>query len=387
MKVYSGEGLGSFYYELIRDITNHGRRITTRGHDCLEMPEPVLFVYEKPGHCWMRTPGRKFNPFFALAEIVWILMGSGDVEWISYFNSNMRRFADKDQPNFHGAYGLRMRKWGNDYPLYLADVEASSLELIGKESAPIDQIQHVVRKLREDPNSRQAVISMWDPVRDNLDKSADYPCNDLVIFSLREDVLDMTVVIRSNDVIWGTPYNAIQFSHLLSYVAGSRMVKMGKIYYFVQNLHYYFDLYKKTLATVLERAFSDDHAPKLKAEVIPNFDVVSPEEFTKTLANISYIFRNYRDIKIPLPVTQVRFTGGGYWNHTIPMMIWLYTVIKSGRVSDANDLDFLAERVVSLGEPLTSLILDFYEESQNQLAREVLHSCRRTLLPSSASSV
>lgn len=371
MKVYSGSGLGDFYYSLIRDITNRGRRITTRGHDCLEMPEPVLFVYEKPGHCWMRTPGRKFNPFFALAEIVWILMGSGDVEWISYFNSNMRRFADEGRPDFHGAYGLRMRKW--PFVLVAGD-------------HPIDQIEHVVRKLREDPNSRQAVISMWDPVRDNLNKSSDYPCNDLVIFSLRDDVLDMSVVIRSNDVIWGTPYNAIQFSHLLAYVAGSRNVKMGKIYYFVQNLHYYFDLYKKTLATVLERAFSDDHAPKMKAEVVPNFDVVSPEEFTKTLANVAHIFRNYRDIKIPLPVTQVRFTGGGYWNHTIPMMIWLYTVIKSGRVSDANDLDFLAERVVSLGEPLTSLILDFYEESKNQLAREVLHSCRRMLLPSSANS-
>src|SRR5271167_1899813 len=114
MKVYTGAGLGDFYFALIREITEHGKKIVTRGQTCLELPESVCLEYTRPGYCWMRIPGRKFNPFFALAEVMWILSGNGNVEWISYFNKQMLAYSDGKE-DFHGAYGLRIRKWPTHY--------------------------------------------------------------------------------------------------------------------------------------------------------------------------------------------------------------------------------------------------------------------------------
>jgi thymidylate synthase len=131
MKVYKGRGLGDFYYQMIRDITHEGREIVTRGQRCLELPEPVTLVYESPGYCWMDIPERRFNPFFALAEVPWILTGNGNAEWISYFNKQMLEYLDEGRIEFHGSYGLRMRHWTDD----------------NEELEVVDQIAHVARKL------------------------------------------------------------------------------------------------------------------------------------------------------------------------------------------------------------------------------------------------
>src|SRR5437899_4232202 len=258
LKLYSGAGLGDVYYQLIRAITERGRKINVRGLDCLEFPELVVLEYEAPGYCWMRIPGRKFNPFFALAEIPWILSGNGNVEWISYFNKNMKSFQDGNNPDFHGAYGLRIRKWPEKI---LVENEVTYNY--------IDQVRCVLQKLRADPNSRQAVISLWDPTRDN-GYSKDITCNNYIVYTLRNGILAQTVNIRSNDLIWGTPHNAIQFTHLQAYVAGMLGVRMGLFIYVIHNLHYYLDLYNPTLSNLIEKAY-DLNSHVLSAETLPCF--------------------------------------------------------------------------------------------------------------------
>src|SRR5207245_339720 len=129
-------------------------------------------------------------------------------------------------------------------------------------------IKEVVSKLQSDPYSRQAVISLWDPVHDNFEVSKDYPCNNVAYYSLRDGVLDQTVVIRSNDLVWGTPVNAIQWTHIQAHVAGLLGVQIGKLTYVIQNLHYYLDEYKPTLGLLIDRAFSGE---KLEAETMEGF--------------------------------------------------------------------------------------------------------------------
>lgn len=345
------------YYQLIRDITEHGWKIVTRGQECLELPEPVCLEYHRPGYCWMRIPNRKFNPFFALAEVMWILSGNGRVDWISYFNSQIVNWSDGKE-EFHGAYGTRIRKW----PCYWASY------------ASIDQIACAVNKLRKDPFSRQAVISLWDPDRDNPFKgkeSKDYPCNNVIYYSLRDEILDQTVVIRSNDVIWGTPYNAIQFSHLHALVAGMLGARMGRLTYVIQNLHYYINLYKPILANVIEQAYEK----RIQAEAVPSFCTVTEEDFDHAMAKVEKI-RGLVDGDgeslwfLPSKEKEVQ-NSLGYWGYIIPRMILMYAIIKKAYVKDT-DVDWLISQISSFGQPLADLIVDFYKDSTNPVAQRIL---------------
>ena len=357
MKVYSGNGLGDMYFALVREIARSGKEIPTRHGPCLELDEPVCLRYETPGHCWMTIPGRGFNPFFALAEVIWILSGSGDVEWISYFNSKMRMFSD-GSANFHGAYGLRMRAWPSSIGEYLS----------------LDQIGLAINKLRKDPFSRQAVVSLWDPMRDNLVKSKDYPCNNILYFRLRDGVLDQTVIQRSCDLVWGAPHNAVQFSHVHAYVAGALGAKIGKFHYFIQNLHYYLDLYKPTLAKLITQAFDEPEMrwPTVKAEVVPGFGPVTGEEFEEVSASVNRMMSSLSQ-KIRYSKSQAR---SDYWGYLIPKMLWIYRMVKSDPIEMAPRL---SEYILELPQPLRDLALMYYEDKTYGIAKEVHSTCVRML--------
>lgn len=349
MRIYSGDGIGDIYYDLIRDITEHGRKIVTRGHECLELPGLVILEYQVPGACWMRIPGRKFNPFFALAEIPWILSGNGNVEWISYFNSNMRSFSDGDE-NFHGSYGRRIRKW------YSATRDSET-----------DQILAVVKKLKADPFSRQAIISLWDPFLDNAYESKDIPCNNHICYTLRDGKLHQTVTIRSNDVVWGTPHNAVQFTHLHAYVAGLLGVKMGLFTYVIHNLHYYLNQYKPTLSNLIDRAY-DVVSPyhKLTAEVLEGFTTFGDSELHRMVQAVDDTKAFYEKGTGSFGASQ------GVYTDRIADTIKLFIIAKSGKLPG---LAF--EIMADLPELMRELIIDFCEGSSILTLRRISEHLRR----------
>lgn len=367
MKVYTGNGLGDMYFALVREIARNGKQIPTRHGPCLELDEPVCLRYEMPGHCWMTIPGRGFNPFFALAEVMWILAGNGNVEWISYFNSNMRKFADEGKEEFHGAYGLRMRAWPSNEASYIT----------------LDQIGLAIKKLKQDSFSRQAVVSLWDPSRDNLVVSKDYPCNNLLYFRLRDGVLDQTVIQRSCDLVWGAPHNAIQFSHVHAYVAGCLGAKMGRFHYFIQNLHYYLDLYKPTLAKLICQAFDEPemYRPTIRALAVPGFGPVTGEEFETHEDYTLHML--HVDMKY-LSTAEPR--GEGYWGKILPTMLWIYKMVKEQNPRsflNGNELvataSHIARKILSLPQPLWELALMYYEDKTYGISKEVYSTCVRML--------
>ncbi len=207
-----------------------------RDKPVIEFIEPVSITVEEPWNCWLTWNNRKMNPFFAAAEIFWILSGDSSVGWITRFNKNMRSFADEGATHFNAAYGQRIRKF----------------DLLGQS---VDQLTSVVTRLKQDRNTRRAAMGLWDPHWDNTD-SNDIACNNMVYFSIRDDKLHTTTIIRSNDFIWGTPYNMIQFQHLAMLVAGEYnqtakgrdSLERGSHTIIAINLHVYKELYNETLS-------------------------------------------------------------------------------------------------------------------------------------------
>lgn len=198
------------------------------GDDCLESsrngpvlvaPGPVLSTYLRPWERVLFDARRDCNPVFHLMEAIWMLAGQQDVEWLSQFNSNISRYADDGVMN--GAYGFRWRS----------------------QFGGIDQIRYVVATLRNDPNSRRAVINMWDPAQDINPDWKDVPCNTTIYFDLRGGKLNMTVCCRSNDAIWGCyGANVVHFSMLQEYIAAFLQRPIGVYRQFSNNFHIYTEL-------------------------------------------------------------------------------------------------------------------------------------------------
>lgn len=242
------------YPRLLASITEYGREAAPRGQPVIEHVHPILWHLRNPQEYTLAIAGRKVNPFFAMAEVVWMWSGKGGAEFITYYNKQMKQYLDDGVPYFHGAYGKRVRHFGYNerpfrelpHPMTPTDVSGDGLRPV-----EVDQLEHVVRKLQADPDTRQAAITLWDPIKDNFVQSKDHPCNNMLYFTQREGALHLTITMRSNDLIWGVPYNMIQFSHLLALMAGTLDLEIGSYHVMVNNLHYYKGLYPETLDKVL----------------------------------------------------------------------------------------------------------------------------------------
>lgn len=197
-------------------LRQEGHEVHGRTGNVIEVPEPVATTYTCSDERVITIPERDANPFFHFFEALWMLHGDDDVEFVSWFNSRIKDFSD-DGKVFHGAYGRRWRHyWG------------------------MDQIEGTVQLLIADPETRRAVICMWDPLKDLHQKSLDIPCNDVIFFRRNRTVLDMTVCCRSNDAIWGAyGANAVHLSFLQEYIAGRVGCGPGTYTQISNSLHAY----------------------------------------------------------------------------------------------------------------------------------------------------
>jgi len=204
-------------WEAARALIFGGVKEGSRNGTVLRHPIPVTFLHCHPERCVVFDPDRDANPFFHLLEAIWMLSGSNKVEFLSNIVPRMVSFSD-DGETFHGAYGHR---WANYFG---------------------DQLEDILRLLTSEPNTRRAVLGIWDPIGDLGTNSRDLPCNTTVYFqqSCRDGSLDMTVCNRSNDLVWGAlGANVVHFAFLHAYIAANVNMAIGRYYQFTTNLHCY----------------------------------------------------------------------------------------------------------------------------------------------------
>ena len=225
-------------YVGLRLLKDAGIWRETRSGRVIEYPAPVMTIYKRPEERVLFYPCRDANPFFHLFEALWMLAGRDDLEFVGQFNSRMKEFSD-DGHTLSGAYGYRWRQY------WLKD-----------------QLELLIIHLKNEPNSRRAVLQMWD-IKDlekivNHPSSKDVPCNTHVYFKIRGGRLEMTVSCRSNDIIWGTyGANAVHFSILQEYIAARIGVPMGTYYHLSDSFHAYEGVYEKTLDVLDQKNIGD----------------------------------------------------------------------------------------------------------------------------------
>lgn len=151
----------------------------------------------------------------AAAEAIQLIGGFSDPDWLVERAPGLSPYREPSGV-FWGAYGVR----------------------IGR------QLRDVVRKLRADPWTRQAVVTLWDPDLDNESARLDYPCTVALGFVMRPTPsggreLDLNVTMRSNDAWLGLPYDVFQFTQIQHTVAHVLSLWPGRYTHTAWSLHMY----------------------------------------------------------------------------------------------------------------------------------------------------
>lgn len=232
---FCGETANDVWVEAARQLLNTNEDIiASRAGETYELLHVMLSI-KNPLEKWVSLRFPSMSISFALAELIWILNGSNESNVINYWNSALPRYSGSEE-YYHGAYGFRIRH-----------------------NFGIDQLERVYYALKNNPDSRQAVILLWDPVQDLPDETGvpandDIPCNICSLLKIRDKKLEWSQIMRSNDVFRGLPYNIVQFTSIQEILAGWLGISPGSYTHFSDSLHIYekdkkmMDISEKTLA-------------------------------------------------------------------------------------------------------------------------------------------
>lgn len=198
----------------LEDLLTYGQRILVRGHEVVEIRNRVT-VIERPEERCLFVPQRLNDVTASLAETMWVLAGRNDVDWLETFLPRARDFSD-DGLIWRAAYGPRLRNWQGH-----------------------DQISEVLQLIAQEQSTRRATMVLFDPAQD-FTESKDIPCTNWLHWLVRDGRLNLTVGIRSNDVMWGfSGVNSFEWSLLQSFMASWSGLEVGDVTYLAPSFHLY----------------------------------------------------------------------------------------------------------------------------------------------------
>ena len=169
---------------------------------------------------------------------------------------------------------------------YWNDWEVGDSRTIGQRYGAVvkkhDITNKILKQLEDNPWNRRNIISLWD--YDAFEETEGLlPCAFQTMFDVRrvdgEIYLDATLTQRSNDMLVAHHINAMQYVALQMMIAKHFGWKVGKFFYFINNLHIYDNQFEQ--AEELLRREPSDCQPHLVLNVPDgtNFFDIKPEDF------------------------------------------------------------------------------------------------------------
>ena len=169
---------------------------------------------------------------------------------------------------------------------YWNDWEVGDTGTIGQRYGAVVKKHNIIHKilqqLEANPWNRRNIISLWD--YEAFEESDGLlPCAFQTMFDVRRvdgDIyLDATLTQRSNDMLVAHHINAMQYVALQMMIAKHFGWKVGKFFYFINNLHIYDNQFEQA-EELLRREPSDCH-PRLVLNVPDgtNFFDIKAEDF------------------------------------------------------------------------------------------------------------
>jgi thymidylate synthase len=173
--------------------------------------------------------GRSAHGALAAAEAIQLCGGYGIPALTEAVSSKIASFVRDPDGTVHGNYGARVGM----------------------------QIVDICEKLTADPNTRQAVVQIWHKEEDSRHRvpmPKDIPCTLTITFGTDDGRLTMSVVMRSNDVWLGVPYDVFQFRQLQRTVANCLGREIGDYCHHSVSMH----AYDRNTANIKSLAFDEE---------------------------------------------------------------------------------------------------------------------------------
>jgi thymidylate synthase len=163
------------------------------------------------------VPARRLNIVFNFAEALWYAAGRHDLEFIAHYAPGIRKYSADGVGLTGTAYG----------------------RAIFGSSGRRDQWQAVVGQLRDDPDSKRAVLQIFRCEELAVPDNPDVSCTLGLQFLLRSGALHAVGFMRANDAYRGMSSDVFSFTFLQELLAHELGVRVGQYTHSVGSLHTY----------------------------------------------------------------------------------------------------------------------------------------------------
>lgn len=262
MLTYRSNTFAEAYKDSLADLINRPEYVT-RPRD-MEIKEncDVALIIGDPLSCLYQNPVRSSQFKYIAAELLWYFMGRNDVEYIAKF-AKFWEFIQNEDGTVNSSYGHLLFANPNEHGF--------------------TQYRWAFESLIKDKDSRQAVLHFNLPVHQR-EGNKDFVCTMYGIFQIRDNKLNFTISMRSNDVILGLPTDIAFFATLQSQMlfhlvthGGDKFkdLELGTYTHIANSFHVYerhFDLVERMM---LEE-FTPLSIPQVREELVSTEGKPSP---------------------------------------------------------------------------------------------------------------
>jgi thymidylate synthase len=152
-------------------------------------------------------------------ELLWFLRGDTNIKYLNEHGVTIwDEWADQDG-NLGRVYGAQWCDWRTT------------------DGRSINQIDQVLRQIKNTPDSRRLIVSAWNV--GELEQMALPPCHSLFQFFVQDGELSCQLYQRSADLFLGVPFNIASYALLTMMVAQACDLKPGTFVHTFGDLHLY----------------------------------------------------------------------------------------------------------------------------------------------------
>lgn len=198
------------YHQILDYVLARGQKQDSRNGPTLEVTDLTIELADPTRSIPVGINRKGYSQALAALEGLQLVAGKTYDDLMVRVAPNTEQFTEEDGL-FHGAYGRRIEK----------------------------QMQTVIEKLKKDPDTRQAVVTIWDPKLDAAGGKKDHPCTTQFNWRVRNGKLLQTTTMRASDAHWGWPYDIVMFSTLQLAIANYLGVECGPFLLSSASFHVY----------------------------------------------------------------------------------------------------------------------------------------------------
>ena len=245
-----------------KGMVNHARGTTSK-----ELLDVALEI-EDPRSCLYSNKVRGSQQKYIAAEFLWYYAGRNDVKFISQWAKFWETIQNPD--------GTANSAYGN-------------LIFVKRNEHGLTQYQWAIQSLMNDPNTRQAVMHFNMPVH-QYQSNKDFVCTMYANLHIRNNKLYMSVFMRSNDAVWGTPTDVAFFCSLQMQIHSHLKniypeLELGS-YTHIANSYHIYDRHYDLAKRMCDADFVPVQLPEIEVDLI-DIDGSPSEDFRSVLSSVS----------------------------------------------------------------------------------------------------